>query len=443
MTQLEAHASDSSTRIEQARPAEARSKGQGAPTPAVVVAGLTVLEAALDYHQRGFALLPLRGKGPATDLIRRTHATTSTKNLASRGADEEHLRSWFATDNVNVGLFCGEPSQGLVVVDFDDCDFPPLGAHLPATPTVKTGRAAQRGYHLYYRTAADVRNEKHEWGEIRAEAPFYVVAPPSVHASGLRYWWQRGLGDVPLADFADVHLPGRAKNARSQQTTTTDPIRPTKAVLLGQCPTRDQAGEGWLRSFDRDSSAVEAMARALGIKEPLGKPFPCILHEERNASACLVEAAESGEWLYHDFHGPARGGLEWMSLTQVRAQQSGRGPRLGPAEHATWKLVLLDEAGLVPCQSVPADRLPQGANGVVLHVYERFLYLLACRWNYGYGEPAPFERTFAAAFCELPVKTARFAIDELRRLEQLVLVGHHGRTRLWLPAGVAPAGRTP
>jgi hypothetical protein len=127
----------------------------------------------------------------------------------------------------------------------------------------------------------------------------------------------------------------------------------------------------------------------------------------------------------------------------VRAQLSGRGPELGGPEHATWKLVLLDEAGLVPCQTVAADRLPEDVTGVVAHVYERFLYLLGCRWNYDYGDPAPFERNFAAAFCNVPVREARFAIDELKRLEQLVVVDQHRRTRLWLPAGVVRDRGTP
>ena len=126
----------------------------------------------------------------------------------------------------------------------------------------------------------------------------------------------------------------------------------------------------------------------------------------------------------------------------LRCERSKVAADRGSVRRST-RLGSFDEAGLVPCQPVHADPLPQRANGVVRHVYERFLYLLACRWNHGYGEPAPFERTFAAAFCELPVKTVRFAIDELRRLEQLVLVGHHGRTRLWLPAGIAAAGSTP
>jgi hypothetical protein len=180
------------------------------------------------------------------------------------------------------------------------------------------------------------------------------------------------------------------------------------------------------------------MARALGIEAPLGKPFRCILHEEKNASAVLTRAAESGEWIYHDFHAPARGGAEWLSLAQVRAQLDNRGSKLSAPEHATWKLVLLDEAGLVPRKAVAADRLPGDIPAPLAHVYERFVYLLGCRWNYDHGAPAPFERKFAAAFCGLSEKAARSAINELERLKQLVVVAHHGRTRLWLPAGVAP-----
>jgi hypothetical protein len=431
-------ASDSSTRIRASDHAGLEKADAG---PGIPAAASTVLDAALDFHRRGFAVLPLRGKQPASELNPSTPATRSTTALARRRADEEHLRLWFGTGDVNVGVFCGEPSDGLVVVDFDDCDFPPLGAHLPPTPTVKTGRGPRRGYHLYYRTSSAVRNERHDWGDVKATAPAYVVAPPSMHASGLRYSWERGL-DVPFAEFEHVELPARARRARTNSSNNTH-IRPTEAVLLGHSPTRDhQAREGWLRSFDRDPSAVDAMAKALGIEAPLGKPFHCILHEEKNASACLVQARETGEWLYHDFHASARGGAEWLSLAQVRAQLSRRGPKLSAPEHATWKLILLDEAGLAPCQTVPAARLPEGACGTVEHVYERFLYLLACRWNYEPGAPAPFARDFAAALCGRPVKAVRFAIDELHRLGQLVLVGHHCRTRLWLPAGVAPNEET-
>lgn len=437
MIEFEGPVSDSTTRIGKIG-AEASTDGFGAGPEEAGVVSLSVLDAALDYHERGFSLLPLRGKAPASDLIRKTHGTSSTTTLASRGAGEEQLHAWFADPDINVGVFCGQASGGLVVVDFDECEFPPADVHLPPTATVKTGRDARRGYHLYYRSDTEVPNETHAWGEVRAQAPYYVVASPSLHDSGLRYTWQRPLDVVPPADFADVRLPAHAKSARTNASTHKTHIRPTKAFLLGHSPTGDQGKDRWLRSFDRDLEAVGAMAKALGIEAPLGKPFRCILHEEKNASAVLTQAAESGEWLYRDFHAPARGGAEWLSLAQVRAQLSRRGPTLSAPEHATWKLVLLDEAGLVPRQAVAADRLPGEVPAPLAHVYERFVYLLGCRWNYDHGAPAPFERKFAAAFCGVPEKTARVAIEELERLKQIVVVADHGRTRLWLPAGVAP-----
>jgi hypothetical protein len=438
VTQLERIVAASSTRIVET-PARHLERSEQLVVSAVTTAriDLSVLDAALDYRARGFLPLPLRGKKPAADLIRRTHGSTRTSKLVEDGVTDEQLEIWFSNPDLNVGIFCGEPSHGLVVVDVDDPTV--LGREVFAsTPTPVV--ATSRGYHLYFRADASrpVENQKLEWGEVSARAPRYVVATPSRHASGARYRWEHSLDELPLADFADVRLPERT----SENKRTKNNIRPTKAVLLWQCPTRDRGKDGWVRSFDRDPHAVEAMAKALRIEAPLGKPFRCILHEEKNASAVLAEAAESGEWLYRDFHGPARGGPEWLSLAQVRAQLSGRGPKLSGPEHATWKLVLLDEAGVLPCQAVAADRLPDDVNGIVAHVYERFLYLLGCRWNYDYGDPAPFERNFAAAFCNVPVREARFAIDELKRLEQLVVVGRHGRARLWLPAGVVRDRKT-
>lgn len=77
------------------------------------------LEEALRYVTLGFAVLPLRGKRPAAQLIAFTHGSSSTGRLAEWGADEEQLRFWFSEPDVNVGIFCGEPSGGLVVVDLD------------------------------------------------------------------------------------------------------------------------------------------------------------------------------------------------------------------------------------------------------------------------------------------------------------------------------------
>src|SRR5262249_8759133 len=160
----------------------------------------------------------------------------------------------------NIGLFCGEPSRGLVVVDFDDCHFPPRGMSLPLTPTVKTGRDTPGGYHLYYRTHQPVAHRSYSWGEVRGwtrGVPLQGVARPSRHPeTGCVYGWQLPIGEAPFADFSMVDLG--ELGARRDVLTTTEPpspgspLSPTKDVLLRRCTTAVEPRGQWLRGFDRD-----------------------------------------------------------------------------------------------------------------------------------------------------------------------------------------------
>jgi hypothetical protein len=182
------------------------------------------------------------------------------------------------------------------------------------------------------------------------------------------------------------------------------------------------------------------MAQALGISAPLATPFLCVIHGERAPSAALHPTA-TGEWLYHDFHASRHGAPEWLSLAQVRAAVAGRTVKLTGPEHATWKLILLVEAGLLSLVPVPAALLPMGTGAIARHVYERFLFLLGCRWNYDHGAPAPFTREFAAALCGISVRDAREAINELKRLGAMYIsatrpAGGARTLRLWLPRGI-------
>jgi hypothetical protein len=178
------------------------------------------------------------------------------------------------------------------------------------------------------------------------------------------------------------------------------------------------------------------MARTLGIRAKLGRAFQCVIHSDTSPSAALHRMA-TGCWSYHDFHFHQYGTPEWLTLAQVRALRAGRQLPLSGPEHATWKLILLCEAGVLDPLPVAADPLPDGISGLTRHVYERLLFLLGCRWHYSYGAPVPFDCKFAAALCEVPVRSAREAIDELNEIEAIHVVGKQNRTRLWLPAGVA------
>jgi hypothetical protein len=402
-----------------------------------------VLKAARAYREHGFTVLPLAGKAPHARLLNRTHGSKSTNRLLELGASDEQVQLWFSEPGVNIGVFCGAASGGLVVVDLDDCEFPLRGATLPLTPLVKTGRDPYRGFHLYYRSPEHIVTKPFPWGEVRSQSPAYVVAPPSLHPdTGKRYGWMLPLHELPLADYAGVLLPSDGWRDRQENGNANTGIRPTGDVLLGT-PRPTGVGDklGWLRSFDADPGAVSAMARVLGITAPLGTAFPCVLHPDCNPSAALYPTADTGEWLYHDFHAARHNAGEWLSLAQVRAALAGRVGKLSPSEHATWKLILLVEAGLLAPITVPATPLPIGTVALVQHVYERFLFLLGCRWNYDYGAPVPFSRQFAAALCDVTERDARAAIEELECLGAIYVVatqrvGGARNLRLWLPRGV-------
>jgi hypothetical protein len=186
------------------------------------------------------------------------------------------------------------------------------------------------------------------------------------------------------------------------------------------------------------------MAAALGIDAPLGHTFRCVIHDDTQPSAALYQAPQTGHWLYHDFHAPAYGDPEWLNLAQVRARRATRNGELSSVELATWKLILLVEARLLPLVPVPAAPPAPTLSADAQHVYKWFLFLLGCRWHYTHGAPAPFSRTFASCLTGLSEKRTSAAIKELTRCEQICVAERQGRLRLWLPAGVkSTAERTP
>lgn len=76
------------------------------------VEGGFAFHCAAEYFDRGWSILPLRGKHPAVPSWR--------KYQAKRAALDE-LRNWFHDSKSNVGIVTGRVS-GLVVVDCDTSD---------------------------------------------------------------------------------------------------------------------------------------------------------------------------------------------------------------------------------------------------------------------------------------------------------------------------------
>lgn len=165
--------------------------------------------AVSDYKLRGFSFIPLYTALPE-HLKDQPHLwgkvpSVPWKKYQTECPSEYERHTWFVSGEINVGIVTGELS-GIVVLDIDSEEAYELALKngLPETPTVKTGR----GYHLYYKFKEGVRNF-----QKRADLPGidlrgqggYVVAPPSLHVSGVNYQWVEGkdLEDLELAELPD------------------------------------------------------------------------------------------------------------------------------------------------------------------------------------------------------------------------------------------------
>jgi putative DNA primase/helicase len=150
-------------------------------------------EAAVSLARRGYFVFPCRPHGK----------TPLTKNgFRDATRDERQIRTWWDRwPDANIGIACG--ASGIVVVDIDSkagADprevIPALG--LDGYPVVWTGEAPApspecpnslegvRGAHVYFRGNLPTGKTTISGVEIRGEGA-YVLAPPSVHPSGVPY----------------------------------------------------------------------------------------------------------------------------------------------------------------------------------------------------------------------------------------------------------------
>lgn len=162
----------------------------------------TMMQAALEYAQRGLSVFPLKpmDKSPAT-----THGYKDATN------DANQIKDWWGKfPNHNVGIATGAMSAniGVIDIDFDENEgkdgyeylrsWEKEHGKLPETWTVSTARGGQ---HLYYRFIGDVpRNSTNEKlaVDFRGNGG-YVMAPPSIHQNGKTVFWDLDPEDYELA----------------------------------------------------------------------------------------------------------------------------------------------------------------------------------------------------------------------------------------------------
>lgn len=185
-----------------------------------------MLDAALAWAERGFAVLPVepKGKAPATDL--------AVRGAYSATRDPDQIRRWWrAEPEANIGIAA---DHGLILLDVD----PKFGGHLsldeletefgtlPATLQEVTGpweceivAATVRGRHVFFQMPDAFEGEP-TGGELRGYPGIdarvhgqYVVVSPSIHPSGTRYELATPLQtEVAIApDWLLALLPGVAR----------------------------------------------------------------------------------------------------------------------------------------------------------------------------------------------------------------------------------------
>jgi len=168
-----------------------------------------VLDAALGYAARGLRVLPLHGIADGRCTCRRTCGSAGKHPLTRGGVtdattDRAAISRWFMRwPDANVGIATG-PASGVTVLDVDPRSggvesYRELRARgIPESWISITGSG---GWHVYFRGDPSVAGNKVGLapGVDVKDAGGYVVAPPSVHASGREYQWLVEPGSIDLA----------------------------------------------------------------------------------------------------------------------------------------------------------------------------------------------------------------------------------------------------
>lgn len=224
--------------------------------------------AALAYVRAGFAVFPCR---PRSKVPNTPHGLNDWTD------NPEHvINHWGAHPNDNIGITCGAPSGGLLVLDFDVSEakngletlkqWEMEHGELPETVEAITGSG---GKHYFFRT--DRNNIKptsnQQLGvDVRCDGSF-VVAPGSIHPNGNAYeWWcspwecEMATADGNVLDFLDyVQRNGGEDGTRKENGKFRLPDK----IKSGERDKTLFRYASHLRSVGR--SDEEIMATVLGV----------------------------------------------------------------------------------------------------------------------------------------------------------------------------------
>ena len=229
-----------------------------------------------------------------------------SRGFKDASCDPERVRWMFGkvSPKSNIGLSCGAPSGGLVVIDEDnkngECgadtihDWEAEHGELPETVTCCTPTG---GMHRYYRVDREVRpSVNKELGiDIRGDGS-YALLPPSVHPdTGTAYEWEFAPDEREVAD-ADENVYAFIEHVRPENQASGKPRRNTGRIEKGgRNDELFRRGRSMLaKSPGADYDLV--LAYLIGVNAiDCAEPLPEHEVEKIAASVCTVKPGMSDE----------------------------------------------------------------------------------------------------------------------------------------------------
>jgi|MTBAKSStandDraft_2_1061841.scaffolds.fasta_scaffold02242_9 putative DNA primase/helicase len=216
------------------------------------------LDAALEYVEHGFSVIPLQPKG-------KTPLLPSWAEYQKRPPTAEEVSAWFEQwPDANIGLVTGAVS-GIAVVDIDSDE----GAKWADKNLPKSSVYQQtgKGYHIFYKANGTAIQNKVGIApgvDVRGEGGYIVIAP-SIHPSDAEYKLIFPEGFDGWADLADFPKIQKQKQEQHKRTLDFEPVEPG---LRNSTITRI-AGKYIWRGLDRDAVLLLCHGYNTTLREPL------------------------------------------------------------------------------------------------------------------------------------------------------------------------------
>jgi predicted P-loop ATPase len=217
-----------------------------------------LLSAALRYGEMGWLVFPLHTAEPdgTCSCHKGRHCNRPAKHprtphgVDDASSDAQRIQGWWRRwPDANIGLAAGQGMATILDIDGDKgkVSIEEMATGLmPSTPQVRTAN----GLHIYFQFVPDARNRVRlaPGLDIRTSGG-YVVAPPSVHHTGVLYEWLHP-PNTPLAPMPDW-LRSRINRPKERAAQTAKVLQMpqrlsnyVQSALERECRTVRQAGQG-------------------------------------------------------------------------------------------------------------------------------------------------------------------------------------------------------